>query len=202
MDEAASRTSPATTRPIWKRPVSRRAVLATGAAGAKATALAVLWKGDALSQILDRVRDLTHGYQGALNDERVRVAHLLRRAGFGATAGELDRYLAMGTAGATQVLLDYPKTSNASLDAALPAVDPSGGPGAPTVAAIQGWWLQRMVETARPLEEKMNLVLHGLLTSRLHQASPAQMFTQNQLFRKMAMGNFDDLLKAISKDPA
>src|SRR2546429_9587642 len=28
------------------------------------------------------------------------------------------------------------------------------------------------------------------------------MFTQNQLFRKMAMGNFDDLLKAISKDPA
>ena len=74
MDEAASRTSPADTRPIWKRPVSRRAVLATGAAGATATALAVLWKGDGLSQILDHVRDLTHGYQGALNNERVRVA--------------------------------------------------------------------------------------------------------------------------------
>src|SRR5256886_9715243 len=149
MDDAASRTSPATTRPIWKRPVSRRAVLATGAAGATATALAVLWKGDALSQILDRVRNLTHGYQGALNDERVRVAHLLRRAGFGATAGELDRYLAMGTAGATQVLLDYPKTSNASLDAALPAVDPSGGCRAATVSALPGRWLPLNVVSAR-----------------------------------------------------
>src|SRR2546428_4282621 len=128
MDDAASRTSPATTRPIWKRPVSRRAVLVTGAAGATATALAVLWKGDELLQILDRVRDLTHQYQGALNDERVRVAHLLRRAGFGATPGELDRYLAMGTAGATQALLDYPKTSNAQLEAVLPAEDQSGGP--------------------------------------------------------------------------
>jgi len=202
MDDAASRTSPATTRPIWKRPVSRRAVLVTGAAGATATALAVLWKGDELLQILDRVRDLTHQYQGALNDERVRVAHLLRRTGFGATPGELDRYLAMGTAGATQALLDYPKTSNAQVEAVLPAVDPSGGRGAATVAAIQGWWLQRMVETALPLEEKMTLFWHGLLTSGLDKAGPAQMFTQNQLLRKMAMGNFDDLLKAISKDPA
>src|SRR3989440_2599068 len=202
MDEAASRTSPATTRPIWKRPVSRRAVLATGAAGATATALAVLWKGDGLSQILDHVRDLTHGYQGALNNERVRVAHLLRRAGFGATPGELDRYLAMGTARATEVLLDYPKISNAGLEGALPAVDPSGGRAAAPVAAIQGWWLQRMAETARPLEEKMTLFWHGLLTSGLDKAGPAQMFTQNQLFRKMAMGNLDDLLKAVSKDPA
>src|SRR6266550_1521104 len=202
MDDAASTTSPPTSSPIWKRPVSRRTVLVTGATGATATALAVLWKGDALSQILDRVRDLTHGYQGALNDERVRVAHLLRRAGFGATPGELDRYLAMGTAGAMEVLLDYQKTSNARLEGALPPVDPSGGRAAATVAAIQGWWLQRMVETARPLEEKMTLFWHGLLTSGLDKAGPAQMFTQNQLLRKLAMGNFDDLLKAMSKDPA
>src|SRR5438309_3711392 len=202
MDEAASRTSPADTRPIWKRPVSRRAVLATGAAGATATALAVLWKGDALSQILDHVRDLTHGYQGALGSERVRVAHLLRRAGFGATPGELDRYLAMGTAGATQALLDYRQTSNAQLEGALPAVDPYAGRGAATVGAIQGWWLQRMVQTARPLEEKMTLFWHGLLTSGLDKAGPAQLYTQNQLFRKMALANFDDLLKAVSKDPA
>jgi len=58
------------------------------------------------------------------------------------------------------------------------------------------------VETARPLEEKMTLFWHGLLTSGLDKAGPAQMFTQNQLFRKMAMDNLDDLLKAVSKDPA
>src|SRR5438876_9322294 len=203
MDDAPVTTSPAPPRrPIWQRPVSRRVVLATGATGAAAAALAVLWKGDELSQILDRVRDLGHGYQGALNNERVRVAHLLRRAGFGATPGELHRYLAMGTARATEVLLDYPKISNAGLEGALPAVDPSGGRAAAPVAAIQGWWLQRMADIARPLEEKLTLCWHGLLTSGLDKAGPAQMFTQNQLFRKMAMDNLDDLLKAVSKDPA
>ena len=48
----------------------------------------------------------------------------------------------------------------------------------------------------------MTLFWHGLLTSGLDKAGPAQLFTQNQLFRDMALGNFDDLLKAVSKDPA
>jgi uncharacterized protein (DUF1800 family) len=59
-----------------------------------------------------------------------------------------------------------------------------------------------MVQTARPLEEKMTLFWHGLLTSGLDKCGTAQMYTQNQLFRKMALGNFDDLLKAVSKDAA
>jgi uncharacterized protein (DUF1800 family) len=189
-------------KPVWKRPVSRRAVLATGGAAAAATALAVLWKGNNLTQILDQVRDLTHGYQGALSDERVRVSHLLRRAGFAATPGELDRYTAMGTSGTTASLLDYTKTSNAALEAQLPTIDFTATRPAAGAAAIQGWWLQRMAETARPLEEKMTLFWHGLLTSGLDKAGPAQMFAQNALFRSMALGKFDDLLKAVSKDPA
>jgi uncharacterized protein (DUF1800 family) len=208
MDDASSTVppvpaapAPPTARPIWRRPVSRRAVLATGAAGATAAALAVLWKGNDLSQILDRVREATHGYQGALSSERVRTAHLLRRAGFGATQKDLDRYAAMGTTAAAQSLLNFKATSNAQLDARLPVIDLTSGK-APTAAAIQGWWLQRMVETARPLEEKMTLFWHGLLTSGLDKSGPAQMFTQNQLYRTMALGNFDDLLKAVSKDPA
>src|SRR5467141_4575625 len=87
MDDAAPTPSPAQrSLPIWRRPVSRRAVLATGAAGAGAAAVAVLWKGTDLSQILNRVRDLTHDYRGALSSPRVRAAHLLRRAGFGGSA--------------------------------------------------------------------------------------------------------------------
>src|SRR5690242_2199241 len=117
-------TSPApTNRPIWQRPVSRRAVLATGATGAAAAALAVLWKGNDLSQILDHVRDLTHGYQGAVASERVRVAHLLRRAGFGATKTELDHYVSIGQSAATEALLDYSKTSNTALEGQLPTID-------------------------------------------------------------------------------
>src|SRR5713226_9619494 len=188
--------------PIWRRPVTRRAVLAAGATGAAATAVAVLWKGDALGQVLNHLRDTTHGYQGVFASQRVRVAHLLRRAGFGATQAELDRYTAMGITGATGALLNYQATSNQALDAALPSIDPTtlaGGKGAGT---IQAWWLQRMAQTARPLEERMTLFWHGLLTRGLDKVGPAPLFIQNQLFRTMALANFDDLLKAVSKDPA
>ena len=176
-------------------------MLATGAAGASAAALAALWKGNELSQILDRVRDYTHGYQGALTTPRVRAAHLLRRAGFGATRTELDHYAAMTSTMMTQSVLNYQQTSNAALEAQLPTLDLTSDKG-PTAGAIQAWWLQRMLQSARPLEEKMTLFWHGLLTSGLDKAGPAQMYTQNQLFRKMALANFDDLLKAVSKDPA
>ncbi len=202
MDDAPIATPPATrSRPIWQRPVSRRTVLATGAAGATAAALAALWKGNDLSRILDRVRDYTHGYQGALSTPRVRAAHLLRRAGFGATSAELDRYAAMTSTMMTDSVLSYQLTSNAALEAQLPTLDLTSEKG-PNPGAVQAWWLQRMVQTARPLEEKMTLFWHGLLTSGLDKAGPAQMYTQNQLFRKMALANFDDVLKALSKDPA
>ncbi|HEY4845440.1 MAG TPA: DUF1800 domain-containing protein [Candidatus Dormibacteraeota bacterium] len=202
MDDAPSTTLPPTSsKPIWQRPVSRRAVLATGAAGATAAAVAVLWKGTDLSQILDRVRDLTHDYQGALSTSRGRAAHLLRRAGFGATSKQLDQYAAMTTSAMTQAVMNYQLTSNAGLEANLPTLDLASAKG-PSAAAVQSWWLQRMVQSARPLEEKMTLFWHGLLTSGLDKSGTEQMYTQNQLFRKMALANFDDLLKAVSKDPA
>jgi len=201
MEDAPTTMSSTARRPIWQRPVSRRAVLATGATGAAAAALAVLWKGNDLSQILNQVRDLTHGFQGALTSERVRMAHLLRRAGFGATRTELDHYVAMGQTAATEAILNYTKTSNAALESQLPTID-LGSSTPPTAAAIQSWWLQRMTLSARPLEEKMTLFWHGLLTSGLDKAGSAQLFTQNQLFRSMALGNFDELLKAVSKNPA
>jgi uncharacterized protein (DUF1800 family) len=202
MDDAPAPTSPVvSSKPIWQRPVSRRAVLVTGAAGATAAALAALWKGTDLSQVLDRVRDLTRDYQGALSTPRVRAAHLLRRAGFGATSAELDHYATMSRTMMTQSVVDYGQTSNTALDGQLPTLDFAAVKG-PNAGAIQAWWVQRMVQTARPLEEKMTLFWHGLLTSGLDKCGTAQMYTQNQLFRKMALGNFDDLLKAVSKDAA
>src|SRR5438132_3692572 len=202
MDDAAPVPSPATrSLPIWRRPVSRRAVLATGAAGAGAAAVDVLWKGTDVSQILNRVRDLTHDYPGALSSPRVRAAHLLRRAGFGGSAPEIDRLAAMTSTTMTQSVLDYQQTPNTTLEAQLPTLDLSTARG-PNAGAVQAWWLQRMVQTARPLEEKMTLFWHGLLTSGLDKAGPGQMYVQNQLFRKMALANFDELLKAVSKDPA
>ncbi|MBX3384051.1 MAG: DUF1800 domain-containing protein [Phycisphaeraceae bacterium] len=71
------------------------------------------------------------------------------------------------------------------------------------MASIQRWWLTRMIETARPLEEKMTLLWHGhFATSYRTIENSYHMFAQNQLFRRNAAGNFGTLLYGIIRDPA
>src|SRR6185436_12424118 len=68
---------------------------------------------------------------------------------------------------------------------------------------MQKWWLKRMIETPRPLEEKMTLFWHGhFATSFRTIENSYHMFKQNTLFRKHAVGNFGELLFAIIRDPA
>jgi uncharacterized protein (DUF1800 family) len=68
---------------------------------------------------------------------------------------------------------------------------------------VQHWWLKRMIETPRPLEEKMTLFWHGhFATSFRTIENSYHMFLQNQLFRSNAVGNFGKLLYAIIRDPA
>ena len=68
---------------------------------------------------------------------------------------------------------------------------------------IQRWWLTRMIETPRPLEEKMTLFWHGhFATSYRGIQDSYHMFRQNQLFRHHAVGNVKALSHAIIRDPA
>jgi len=60
-----------------------------------------------------------------------------------------------------------------------------------------------MAYTTRPLQEKMTLFWHGILTSSNGKiGEPTLLFNQNQLFREKGMGRYDEMLKAISRDPA
>jgi uncharacterized protein (DUF1800 family) len=68
---------------------------------------------------------------------------------------------------------------------------------------IQHWWLKRLIETPRPLEEKMTLFWHGhFATSYRTIEDSYHMFMQNDLFRKNAVGNYGKLLYDIIRDPA
>ena len=68
---------------------------------------------------------------------------------------------------------------------------------------VQKWWLRRMIETPRPLEEKMTLFWHGhFATSYRTIEDSYHMFVQNQTFRKHAVGNYGELLFQIIRDPA
>jgi uncharacterized protein (DUF1800 family) len=68
---------------------------------------------------------------------------------------------------------------------------------------IQHWWLKRMIESPRPLEEKMVLFWHGhFATSYRTIEDSYHMYMQNRLFRRFATGNFGKLLGEIIRDPA
>lgn len=68
---------------------------------------------------------------------------------------------------------------------------------------VQKWWLKRMVETPRPLEEKMTLFWHGLFATNYRTIENSyHMFQQNQLFRQHSLGSYAGLLKGIIRDPA
>ncbi len=127
----------------------------------------------------------------AFSDERIRVAHLLRRAGFGASEQERDDYARLGFDGAVTRLVEYGSQPDVADRVA------------PEEVGLQVWWLDKMVHTARPLQEKMTLFWHGHLTTALRKVKdPNVLLTQQQFFRANALGNYPEILRGISRDGA
>ncbi|HTE86231.1 MAG TPA: DUF1800 domain-containing protein [Dehalococcoidia bacterium] len=134
----------------------------------------------------------------ALRDERSRIAHLLRRAGFGASRLELDAAVARGF----DATLDRMLEPQDERDAADDLVSQINVPNR-RLDEAQRWWLVRMRYTSRPLVEKMALFWHGHFTTSIAKVSNGNMQLMRQLiqsFRTQGMGNFRDLLLNVSKD--
>ncbi len=180
--------------------IGRRAVLG-GALAAGSVAVAYAALGDKLGLLGSSAETTvsTPGDTVAIKDENVQISHLLRRAGFGTTREEFDRYQAIGLEATLQELLNYESIDDsAAVDlAAQVAIEP-GTRSLPTA-----WWLVRIANTKRPLQEKMTVFWHGLLTSQFSEVKDAgAMVRQNEFFRSHAMDRFPDILKGISRDPA
>jgi uncharacterized protein (DUF1800 family) len=68
---------------------------------------------------------------------------------------------------------------------------------------LRGWWLYCMLQGGHPLREKMTLFWHNhFATSLVKVQNPALMFRQNCLLREHALGRFDAMLQAVSRDGA
>lgn len=68
---------------------------------------------------------------------------------------------------------------------------------------VQQWWLRRMIETPRPLEEKLTLMWHGHFATGYRTIENSyHMWMQNEFLRANAAGSFADLLHGIVRDPA
>src|SRR5215468_4286406 len=96
----------------------------------------------------------------ALDNVRSQIAHLLRRAGFGASEAELDTYTPLGFAGVVDRLLNPDQVDDSDTDRLLQPLAAGVG-DRKQIEAAKFWWLNRMLYTRRPLQEKMTLFWHN-----------------------------------------
>ncbi|MBS1668275.1 MAG: DUF1800 domain-containing protein [Bacteroidetes bacterium] len=150
------------------------------------------------------------------------VTHLLKRTLFGATVADINYFKSLTMSQAVDLLLQ-PTAMPTSLPLNNYGTDPTG------VAAwqpwlnvgllyndpkmnenrlnsLQCWWIGQMLNPGRSIHEKMTLFWHNhfAMDATAHfNDIPAQLwYNQYITLRQHALGNFKDLVKAITLDPA
>jgi uncharacterized protein (DUF1800 family) len=137
-------------------------------------------------------------YRGKFGERQ--AERLLWRAGFGPRPGEARKLARRSLKDAVRSLT-RPK-GKARLRGPAP-VDEDGLPIAPFDAYGHDalWWLDRMVRTTRPFEERMALVWHDWFATA-DVDSQRLSIAQAELFRRAGRGSFRDLLFAVTTDAA
>src|SRR5262245_6027193 len=129
------------------------------------------------------------------------MAHLFRRAGFGATRDELEKAVAKGYEATVEELL-HPET--------IPPVEEDvlqryylDAKESFQLDGAQTSWVYRLLNTQRPLEAKMALFWHGLFATGFNKCDDPRVITQQVgMLRRHGLGNFRELLVELSRDPA
>lgn len=153
------------------------------------------------------------------------AAQLLDRAGFGGTPADIERLYNMGMNEAVDYLVNYNDLPYSCAEPAI-ADELTRPPDRQRLRAMteeerraaeegrrrleraaieetRAWWIERMATSPRPFEEKMTLFWHGRFTSGVREVrNPVFMKEQNDLFRRNALGDFKDLVLAVSRDRA
>lgn len=133
--------------------------------------------------------------------ERDLTAHLFRRAGFGATFPDLEEALAEGYEATVERLL-HPELSP-QLDEELIFRYYVDSFESRVIDGVQTYWVYRMINTPRPLEEKLTLFWHCLFATAYSKVPNARVLRyQIQMFREHGLGSFREMLVALARDPA
>lgn len=150
-----------------------------------------------------------------------KARHLLFRAGLGGTPEEVEKLVKMGPHKAVDYLVEYHRRPAANIELGIytwekPLAyedrlhveaknqlgDDDGTRNVNQHAAMLRWWVQRLLESPRPLEEKLVLFWHNHFASSYRTLGDTYLlFQQNQLFRRHA-DNYEALLHGIVQDPA
>jgi uncharacterized protein (DUF1800 family) len=178
---------------------------------------------------LGRCWTLSLGYTSHKKDTMARgqlqIEHLLRRAGFGASAADLAVYESMSVSSIVERLIEYERVPD-DVDAKIGQAEYVGvtarGAFSPSTSIedARQRWLFRMVHSQRQLQEKMTLFWHNhfataysKLNGTVGTVQATKMMAlkagelpgpqgQIELLRQLALGSFRDLLIETAKDPA
>jgi hypothetical protein len=138
----------------------------------------------------------------ANKDDIALMAHLMRRAGFGAGRDEIEARAAKGYEATVEELLNpeaHPPVDHYTLLRHQPSALLPGG--VPPMGNVN--YMYYLVTTQRPLEEKMSLFWHHVFaTGNSKVDNYDQLLEQIDLFRNNGMGNYRDLLLKLAKNPS
>jgi len=130
-------------------------------------------------------------------NDLVLVAHLLRRAGFGASRAELEIFATKSYSAVVEELLHPEQSPEVDEDVIQRYFDGE------SINVASGAWIYRMINSRRPLQEKIALFWHHVFATAWYKSEHVpSMVTQIALFRRVGLGNLRTSLIELSKDPA
>jgi len=130
------------------------------------------------------------------------MAHLMRRAGFGASRGRLDELVEQGYDETVENLLSAIDRPTRITDNLIRRYHPEYS-GMMGNQSPSGNWMYRMVSTDAPLREKVGLMWHGMFATGYSKlANGKVLHDQIRMFERHGMGSFKNLLMELSRDPA
>ena len=152
-----------------------------------------------------------------METDRLEIARLYHRFGFGPRPGEFKAALASGLSATKTALLSVPTVDSGAAQVAEPNITNLGTrPDKKTSELIEFsialrqqvkdlplWWLDRMALSDHALTERMTWFWHGhwaTAVGKLNHAYP--IYLQNQTLRKYALGNFGEMTSAMLNDGA
>ena len=140
----------------------------------------------------------------AYSDDIALMAHLMRRAGFGAPRAEVEARAAKGYQATVEELLNPQEYGLFPADEDLlhrhaPTCFLPGG----MVVMGQPNFVWQMINTQRPLEEKVALFWHHIFaTGNSKLDNCTEMLVQIKMLREHGMGSYRDLMVEMARNPA
>lgn len=159
-------------------------------------------------------------YSGVWDQNAVR--HLLKRTTFGASRKDIQYFQSIGFAATINELLssqynepapplkDYNPTASVAPDNSISIgqtwvndMSIDGTLSSLRRSSFKKWWIGLMINQGRSIREKMTLFWHNHFATESVDVSIAQyIYKHHRLLRAGALGNFRDLVKKVTLDPA